>query len=81
MDFTADDGTSVIGRDYGFITRVYDVDNNTPQVQIPPLWKIMAGCPEQKLNLNPIDLDNDKIRQGLDKIMIEARSNKTEIKK
>ena len=44
------------------MTKIRDVNNNTPQVQIPAIWKIMAGCPDQTLDLNPIDLDNDKIR-------------------
>ena len=36
--------------------------NNAPQVKLPPLWKIMSGCPKQTLHLSPIDVDGDNIR-------------------
>ena len=47
---------------YGFTARFNDPDNNAPQVKLPPMWKIMSGCPGQTLDLSPVDLDGDKIK-------------------
>ncbi len=30
-------------------------------VKVPPIWRVMAGCPRQILNLDPIDFDGDRI--------------------
>ena len=35
------------------------MENNTPQVKLPPVWKIMKGCPAQTIELNPVDADGD----------------------
>ena len=62
VPMTGDNGGSAGGCSYGFIATVNDVNNNSPQVKIPPIWKIMAGCPAQTLALNPVDLDNDLVK-------------------
>ena len=62
VSFKNDAGVSVSGGSYGFLATVNDVNNNAPQVKIPPMWKVMAGCPAQTLALNPVDLDNDKVK-------------------
>ena len=36
---------------YGFIAEVKDVENNSPQIRIPPEWNVMAGCPAQTLGI------------------------------
>ena len=36
--------------------------NNSPQTKIPPVWKVMAGCPAQTIDLAPVDLDQDVIK-------------------
>ena len=41
---------------------VNDVDNNSPSFKLPPLWLIMAGCPDQYIDLAPTDPDGDRIR-------------------
>lgn len=41
---------------------VNDVNNNSPAFKLPPLWLIMAGCPAQQIDLNPIDADGDTVR-------------------
>ena len=62
VDLTTDDGEQISGGSYGFRTAVYDVTNNSPQVKLPPIWKIMAGCPAQTLDLSPVDMDDDVIQ-------------------
>ena len=66
VTFTDDNGSSLSGnsRQNGlkFIAQVLDPMNNTPQVKLPSIWKIVAGCPSQILELNPVDLDGDTIR-------------------
>ena len=59
VDFTSDSNIVTSLQPYGFIATVNDVNNNTPQVKLPPLWKIMLGCPGQTLELNPIDVDKE----------------------
>ena len=44
------------------IAKINELENNTPLVKVPPIWRIMSGCPDQILNLNPVDLDGDLIR-------------------
>lgn len=41
---------------------VYDVDNNSPSFKLPPVWKIMTGCPDQQIDLAPADIDGDRVR-------------------
>lgn len=62
VKFTTDDNELVSGGSFGFYAYVEDVDNNTPQTKLPPIWKIMAGCPDQTLELNPYDKDGDTIK-------------------
>ena len=62
VDMTADDGTTISGDSYGFTATFNDPDNNSPQVKLPPIWKILSGCSAQTLDLNPIDLDGDTVR-------------------
>ena len=40
---------------------INDVNNNTPQLKLPPVWRIMVGCPAQTLELNPNDADGDEV--------------------
>ena len=62
VGFTTDQNQVVGGSSYGIIASIYDQNNNTPTVKLPPIWKIMAGCDAQTLELNPVDLDNNKIK-------------------
>ena len=59
--FITDAGARAGEGGYGFTAYIYDVDNNTPQIKLPPIWKIMADCPSQRLDLSPIDLDGDRV--------------------
>ena len=62
VDFTSDTNTNVEGDTYGLVASIYNPNNNTPTVKLPALWKIMAGCDGQTLDLNPVDLDSNKIK-------------------
>ena len=62
VDFTDDQNARITGGSIGIMVSIYDQNNNTPTVKLPPIWKIMAGCDNQMLNLNPVDLDNNKIK-------------------
>lgn len=62
VKFTTDDNVLVSGGSFGILAQVNDRDNNTPQIKLPPIWKIMAGCPAQTIDLNPVDLDGDTIK-------------------
>jgi len=62
VSFVTDAGAAVGEEDYGFIARVFDAENNTPQIKLPSIWKIMSGCASQTLDLSPIDLDGDTIK-------------------
>jgi hypothetical protein len=62
VNFTNDQNTVLGGGAFGLTASIYDQNNNTPTVKLPPIWKIMAGCDAQTLNLNPVDLDNNKIK-------------------
>ena len=59
--FVTDKNQGAGGGTYGFIATFFDVENNSPQVKLPPIWKIMADCPSQTLDLSPIDLDGDRV--------------------
>jgi hypothetical protein len=62
VPFTGDQNQSVGGGAYGLIATIYDNNNNSPTVKLPPIWKIMAGCDAQTLKLNPVDLDGNTIK-------------------
>ena len=62
VDFTTDDGEIIADGKFKLYAKVNDVNNNSPQVKVPPIWRIMSGCPTQTLYLNPSDKDGDKIR-------------------
>lgn len=62
VDFTTDDGEIIADGKFKLYAKVNDVNNNSPQVKVPPIWRIMSGCPAQTLYLNPSDKDGDKIR-------------------
>ena len=62
VPFTDDTGLQFSGGSYKFIAQVNDVSNNSPSIQIPPLWKLVNGCPTQTLALNPVDADGDSVR-------------------
>lgn len=47
---------------YSFIATMNDPNNNSPQVGVASLWKIMAGCSGQTLELNPVDMDGDAVK-------------------
>jgi len=67
-DITLDDGTLIPW--YKDTTKtqmvmgmkVNDVNNNSPSFKLPPLWLIMAGCPNQQIDLAPFDADGDNVR-------------------
>ena len=61
VPFITDAGGVAGSGAYGFTAYIYDVDNNTPQVKLPPIWKILSGCAAQTLDLSPIDLDGDTV--------------------
>jgi hypothetical protein len=67
-DVTHDDGTLVPWNQDTSKTQmqvnmwVNDVNNNTPSFKLPPLWLIMAGCPNQQIDLAPFDADGDNVR-------------------
>jgi len=62
VKFTTDDNVLVSGGSFGFLAQIVDIDNNTPETKLPPIWKIMAGCPAQTIDLSPTDKDGDKIK-------------------
>jgi len=62
VQFTTDDNVLVSGGNFGFQAVVKDPNNNSPQTRLPPIWKIMSGCPAQTIELNPFDLDGDTIK-------------------
>ena len=53
-------GSHVSGA-YGITAEVHDIDTNSPQVTVPSIWRVMAGCASQTLDLSPIDLDGDRV--------------------
>ena len=59
VDFTADDGTNIVGDEMRERASIYDLTNSTPEFQQPPLWLIMAGCDGQFIDLQPMDPDGD----------------------
>ena len=61
VPFVTDAGAGAGSGSYGFTATFYDVENNAPQVKLPPIWKIMADCPMQTLDLSPVDLDGDRV--------------------
>lgn len=60
---TKDDG-SYAGGSSSMAMRmtVNDVNNTSPSFALPPLWLIMAGCGNQKIELQPSDADGDTVR-------------------
>ena len=62
VDFTDDAGNAISGGSFSFTATVNDISNNSPSIQIPPLWKLINGCPTQTLALNPVDADGDRVR-------------------
>jgi len=62
VDLTDDDGTTYSSGDYKLYAEFSDLNNNSPQVKLPPLWLIMSGCPAQTIDLTPTDKDGDVIR-------------------
>ena len=59
---TTDSGSRVSGGDMNLKMQINDVNNNTPQFKLPPLWLIMAGCANQQIDLAPVDPDGDSVR-------------------
>ena len=57
-----DDGDVYNGGYMQQYMRVNDVDNNTPSFKLPPLALAMAGCPDQQIDLAPVDPDGDRVR-------------------
>ena len=62
VDLTDDDGKVIVDGYFKLYAKFNQVDNNSPQVKVPPVWRIMTGCPDQSLHLNPSDKDGDTIR-------------------
>ena len=67
-DVTHDDGTLVPWNQNISKTQmrvnmsVNDVNNTSPSFKLPPLWLVMAGCPNQQIDLAPFDADGDKVK-------------------
>ena len=62
VDLKDDKGEVIEDGPFKLYARYYDTENNSPQVKVPPIWRVMTGCPNQSLALNPEDKDNDTIR-------------------
>ena len=62
VSLTKDDGSYGGGGSMAMRMTVNDVDNTSPSFSLPPLWLIMAGCPSQKIELQPTDADGDKVK-------------------
>ena len=77
VDFTADDGTTIVGDQMFQRASVYDPTNTSPTITHPPLWLIMAGCDGQKIDLDPIDHDGRFGRQVLSTFADFLRCEKT----
>lgn len=63
VSLTADNGGRPSGGSSSMAMRmtVNDVNNNSPSFKLPPLWLIMAGCPNQQIDLAPSDADGDNV--------------------
>ena len=63
VSLTADSGSSYsAGGTMQMKMQFNDLDNNSPTFKLPPLWLIMAGCPNQMIDLAPSDMDGDKVK-------------------
>jgi len=62
VDLTDDDGAVLANGSYKLYAKYFDLDNNSPQVKVPPIWNIMTGCPDQTLALTPADKDGDLVK-------------------
>ena len=62
VTLTSDQGQTYSGGSMVQRMQINDVDNNTPTFKLPPLWLIMAGCPDQQIDLAPRDMDGDSVR-------------------
>ncbi|CAG5107082.1 Oidioi.mRNA.OKI2018_I69.chr1.g3137.t1.cds [Oikopleura dioica] len=62
VDLTDDKGEVIEDGPFKLYARYYDVENNSPQVKVPAIWRVMTGCPNQSLDLNPEDKDDDRIK-------------------
>ena len=62
MDLTDDDGETIVDGYFKLYAKFNQVENNSPQVKVPPIWRIMTGCPDQSLALNPSDKDGDTVK-------------------
>ena len=62
VDLTDDDGVVLEDGPFKLYAKYYDLQNNSPQVKVPPIWNIMTGCPAQTLALTPMDKDGDEVR-------------------
>merc|ERR1712130_737505 len=63
VTLTGGSGSSVNVNSGNMVQRmvINDWNNQSPSYALPPLWKIMAGCDNQTIDLNPSDLDNDRV--------------------
>ena len=62
VTLTTDANDTITDQAYGFTATFFDVENNAPQVKVPPIWKILSGCPAQTIDLSPVDLDGDIVK-------------------
>jgi len=62
VSLTKDNGSRVSGGSMAMRMTVNDVNNTSPSFKLPPLWLIMAGCPNQQIDLAPSDADGDNIK-------------------
>jgi hypothetical protein len=62
VSLTKDDGSYGGSGSMAMRMTVNDVDNTSPSFSLPPLWLIMAGCNNQKIELQPTDADGDNVK-------------------
>ena len=60
--FTTDDGELIWGDVIRLTATIFNLENNSPIVKIPQIWRIMSGCNDQAVHLSPFDLDGDTVR-------------------
>jgi len=62
VSLTTDNGGRAGSGSMAMRMTVNDVNNTSPSFVLPPLWLIMAGCNNQKIELQPSDADGDNVR-------------------
>ena len=58
VNLNDDSGRAFSGGSMNMYMKVRDLGNTSPEFKLPPLWIIMAGCPNQQIDLDPKDADS-----------------------